>query len=227
MNKENVHLNASRCAEAYNNPLSTSARQVAEANALVNITNKEMRQRAPAIQPNSKTPHIYRKKKPEQVFKTTKFTRDNTASGINAYVYTFKVIKPLLIPYIRRVQAFANTLPYRPRVVLIKDNVSLHKRAWAMLNDIDKEGIDRCEIWPSRSPELNMIEPCWHYLKRHLPSLEIPNSAAEEVQQYAIRGLGRIFNSDGYLQFAYKQLSKLQLRATQVHEHHGQNNFNA
>lgn len=227
INKENEEADAIYIAEAHQNPNSAAARKVTATNALIERTNLEIRQRAPLLQPQGTIPHTYRKRKPEQVFKSKGFKRESTRGGIDAYIYAYQVLKPHLIPYIRRCQGYASTLPHRPKVVLIEDNVSLHARAWQTLSPEDKEGIERCEFWPSRSPDMNMIEPCWQYLKRQLPSLELPHSSANETIEEAVAGLARILGSNDYYKFTQRQLEKFPLRAQQVYSREGKNNFNA
>lgn len=65
-----------------------------------------------------------------------------------------------------------------------------------------KQGIDRIDYWPPYSPELNMIEPCWKHLKKEIPSLEIPHSAAQANKISAINALDRLINGDEYFEFA-------------------------
>lgn len=73
---------------------------------------------------------------------------------------------------------------------------------------------------------MNMIEPCWHYLKRQIPSLELPNSAAQDVQNMAVEQLGRLIQSKGYFDYATHQISKFRGRLEKVVNVQGRNNFN-
>lgn len=172
-NKEKEHLTNIYIDEACGETQSQPALQVFNERILAEKRNEERAQRTYQYKYKERI-----QKTPAQVFKTRKFKRDNKAGGVDAYLYSFNILIPRLIPYIRRVQAYASTVPYKPRVVLIKDNVDLHKLAWKMVPPDVKQGIDRIDYWPPYSPELNMIEPCWKHLKKEIPSLEIPHLAA-------------------------------------------------
>jgi transposase len=68
------------------------------------------------------------------------------------------ILKPLLLPFAKE------CLQKRPRTLVQEDNAPSHSSQY------QQEVFDLWEIsrllWPLNSPDLNMIEPCWFWMKR-------------------------------------------------------------
>jgi hypothetical protein len=81
--------------------------------------------------------------------------------GINWYRYQDEVLKPHLLPFIK---TYKEALPNpRKDTVVIEDRASAHKSAYADELYISWEVVKM--FWPANSPDLNMIEPYWFYIK--------------------------------------------------------------
>jgi hypothetical protein len=52
---------------------------------------------------------------------------------------------------------------YRLDIVVMEDGASSHKSAYSDKLYISWEVVRM--LWPANSPNLNMIEPCWFYIK--------------------------------------------------------------
>jgi transposase len=78
--------------------------------------------------------------------------------GIDWYRYQTNILLPKLFPFARKCREI------RPNTVVIEDGAPSHiskNQARAWLNS----GVVR-SFWPGNSPDLNMIEPCWGWMKR-------------------------------------------------------------
>ena len=81
--------------------------------------------------------------------------------GINWYRHQDKVLKPHLLPFVKTYkEALLNP---RKDTVVMEDGASAHKSAYADELYISWEVVKM--LWPANSPDLNMIEPCWFYIK--------------------------------------------------------------
>jgi transposase len=81
--------------------------------------------------------------------------------GINWYRHQDEVLKPHLLPFAKTCkEALPN--PYKDTVVM-EDGALAHKSAYSNELYISWEVIRM--LWPANSPDLNMIEPCWFYIK--------------------------------------------------------------
>jgi transposase len=78
---------------------------------------------------------------------------------INWYRYQEVILKPLLLPFAKE------CLKERPGTIVQEDGAPSHSSRY------QQEVFDLWEIarllWPPNSPDLNMIEPCWFWMKRH------------------------------------------------------------
>jgi len=87
------------------------------------------------------------------------FVRDTKGWGIDWYRYLTHIRLPKLLP-------FATALKYAglPNLIVMEDkapaHASGHQHAYFDVADVQRL------IWPGNSPDLNMIEICWAYLKR-------------------------------------------------------------
>jgi hypothetical protein len=97
-------------------------------------------------------------KKP--VFKHTKETGayilKDGKGGINWYRYQQVILKPLLLPFAKE------CLKERPGTI-VQDGAPSHSSRYQQVFDV--WGIMRL-LWPPNSPDLNLIEPCWFWMKR-------------------------------------------------------------
>ena len=79
--------------------------------------------------------------------------------GINWYRYQEVILKPLLLPFAKE------CLQDQPGTLVQED------RAPSYSSQYQYEVYNLWEItrllWPPNSPDLNMIEPCWFWMKRH------------------------------------------------------------
>jgi hypothetical protein len=79
--------------------------------------------------------------------------------GINWYWYQKVILKPLLLPFAKE------CLQERPGTLVQEDGAPSHSSRY------QQEVFDLWEItrllWPANSPDLNMIEPCWFWMKRY------------------------------------------------------------
>jgi hypothetical protein len=78
--------------------------------------------------------------------------------GIDWYRYQVCILKPKLLPLAKE------CMKDQPQTVVQEDKAPAH--AYHAQNQIyNMQGIIKL-LWPGNSPDLNMIEPCWVYLKR-------------------------------------------------------------
>lgn len=86
------------------------------------------------------------------------FTRNSTKGGIDWYHYLTKCLLPVLILFAIECQID------HPSTIIQEDKASSHASKHQQIY-FDAAGLQRL-LWPGNSPDLNMIEPCWAYLKR-------------------------------------------------------------
>lgn len=116
---------------------------------------------------------------PAQVFKWDRIERDNEAEGINWLIYREDIGLRLL---------YFVTTEFKPgtlikKVWIIEDSAGQYHRAWLSLRDNQKRGIGRVgPFWPPHSPDLNMSEPLWNYIKSQLSSRYTIIGASEEAK---------------------------------------------
>jgi len=82
---------------------------------------------------------------------------NNGKGGINWYRHQDKVLKPYLFPFAKECQRD------RPDTIVMEDGASPHASQYSSEAYCAWE-IERL-LWPANSPDLNMIEPCWFYMK--------------------------------------------------------------
>jgi hypothetical protein len=78
--------------------------------------------------------------------------------GINWWRYQQHILLPLLLPFAKQCERD------RPGTLVQEDGAASHRSRY------QQEVFDAWEIqrllWPANSPDLNMIEPCWMWMKR-------------------------------------------------------------
>jgi hypothetical protein len=77
--------------------------------------------------------------------------------GINWYQYLTKCLLPILIPF--AIECQINRLD----TIIQEDKAPAHSSKHQQVY-FDAAGLQRL-LWPGNSPDLNIIEPCWYYLK--------------------------------------------------------------
>jgi transposase len=91
---------------------------------------------------------------------------------------------------------------YRNKVIIVWDNLSGHYSAERYFEEEHPDWFE-FEYFPSHSPELNPVEPCWHQIKHvYLPNF-VPTSDEElvrEVYEAAMR-----INAEKKLSGCFKQ----------------------
>ena len=81
--------------------------------------------------------------------------------GINWYRHQDEVLKPHLFPFAKECKEGGPNC--RPDTVVMEDRASSHKSAYSDELYISWEVIRI--LWPANSPDLNIIKPCWFYIK--------------------------------------------------------------
>jgi transposase len=78
--------------------------------------------------------------------------------GINWWRHQKHVLKPLLLPFAQECKKD------RPETLVMEDGATAHSSRYALevynMWEIQKM------LWPANSPDLNVIEPCWFWMKR-------------------------------------------------------------
>jgi DDE superfamily endonuclease len=97
--------------------------------------------------------------------------RDKGKGGIDWWRYQTVILKPKLIPFALK------CMKDRPNTVVQEDKAPAHASQYQEPVFIDA-GIIRL-FWCSNSPDLNMIEPCWPYMKRQTTRRGAPVNAKE------------------------------------------------
>jgi len=89
----------------------------------------------------------------------TAFTLNEGKGGINWYRYQEEILKPRLFLFVQECRENG-----QPDTIVMEDgaapHASKHINQFYSLRAIIKM------LWPANSPDLNMIEPCWFYMKR-------------------------------------------------------------
>lgn len=87
--------------------------------------------------------------------------------------YTHKqlILKPKLIPFALLCKRT------RPNTIIQEDNAPAH--AHAVNQQVFKLSHIKKMLWPANSPDLNMIEPAWNYMKRRTTSRGAPTTRKE------------------------------------------------
>jgi transposase len=106
---------------------------------------------------------------------TGAYIRKKGRGGIDWYRYQKEILIPKLIPFAQR------CMVNRPNTVVQEDKAPAHNsryqdEVWNLYQVIRL-------LWPGNSPDLNMIEPTWFYMKRETTKLGAPTAriTAERV----------------------------------------------
>jgi hypothetical protein len=102
--------------------------------------------------------------------KNGKLVRDSKG-GVDWYRYQTKVLLPKLIPFAKSCG---------PNTLVQEDKAGAHAHH-AQQHIYDIHQIRRL-LWPGNSPDLNMIEPCWPWMKRETTKKGAPKSRAEAIR---------------------------------------------
>lgn len=98
--------------------------------------------------------------------KTGRMTRTG-GEGIDWWRYQQKILKPLLIPFAQDCQRD------RPDTIVQEDKAPAHASQFQEQVFVEAK-VPRL-LWCGNSPDLNMIEPCWPYLKYHTTKRGAPS----------------------------------------------------
>jgi len=99
------------------------------------------------------------------------FQRNGEKGGIDWYRYLTTILLPILIPFGLECQID------RLDTIIQEDKAPAHASHHQQIY-FDAAGLQRL-IWPGNSPDLNMIEPAWLYLKRVTTRKGAPKTRAE------------------------------------------------
>jgi transposase len=84
--------------------------------------------------------------------------RTKGKGGIDWWRYQQSILKPKLIPFALK------CMKNRPSTIVQEDKVSSHASKYQH-SVFSFHKVARL-FWPGNSPDLNMTEPCWPYMKR-------------------------------------------------------------
>lgn len=118
-----------------------------------------------------------RQRGPHQEFKEEQFIY-RSKGGINWVPYRENVLEPLLYPWIDQLQ----TATGMPITYLVKDNALSHQTVQRVDKGLrTKKGIITFN-WPSKSPDLNQIEPIWSDEKDEIATYQFTGASQETVR---------------------------------------------
>jgi hypothetical protein len=190
-------------------------RRLREINANIMRHNEALRSADHRVNKGTK-----RIRKPEQVWKFQQLRRDHKSGGIDWFLYRRKVLLPILYPSYEAVQ-HANP---GVEVWLVEDNASPHAKAAAVCErDRREKGILKAP-WLPNSPDLNVIEEAWGYLKDMIEAYTIEGSS--ELAQDQLRAcIAREWEAEGMEQFLDDRCAAFKEKLERCLAHNGNNNF--
>jgi hypothetical protein len=100
-----------------------------------------------------------------------KLTR-REGSGIDWYRYQQLILISKLFPFVEECRQNG-----RPETIVQEDGAASHASKH-QIRAYNRAGIDKL-LWPGNSPDLNMIEPCWPFMKRHTTKKGAPTRRPE------------------------------------------------
>jgi transposase len=100
--------------------------------------------------------------------KTGKLERKASKGGIDWYRYYKEILIKKLLPFAKHCKLV------RPDTIVQEDNAAphAHNEFYNLWNIIRM-------IWPPNSPDLNMIEPCWFWMKRQTTKYGVASSVKQ------------------------------------------------
>lgn len=99
--------------------------------------------------------------------------RNRGKGGINWYRYQNVILQPLLLPFVKE---------RGPDTLVQEDNAPSHAHHYQARTH-STEQVQRL-LWCPNSPDLNLIEPCWLYMKRNITRKEAPKSRATGMEPW-------------------------------------------
>ena len=94
---------------------------------------------------------------------TRAYVRKKSLKGIDWWRYRTVILEPLLIPFTKKCnvkQLLSGKLPMLVQEDKAPAHASKYQDEVFQLHDILRL------LWPGNSPDMNMIEPCWPWMKR-------------------------------------------------------------
>ncbi len=107
---------------------------------------------------------------------TGKLVRVAGKGGIDWFRYLRSVVVPKLLPFIESCEAAG----FRPIVQEDRAGPHAHKSQDIFYSALDIQRL----IWPGNSPDMNMIEPCWLYMKAQTTKDGPPSTRAEAEERW-------------------------------------------
>lgn len=103
-----------------------------------------------------------------------KVRKKGLKGGVDWYRYRTEVLLPKLLPFCREI------IQKYGECYLLEDGASPHI-AWENAEEYNIEGLNRIP-WPANSPDFNMIEQAWYYLKRKAGERAFVTSTIESTK---------------------------------------------
>jgi hypothetical protein len=104
-------------------------------------------------------------------------TRTGKAGGIDAIRHSWEVLIPKLIPFAQA------CIVDRPETLVQEDNAPAYASYFQQLLVYDLYKVMRL-LWPGNSPDLNMIEPAWMWVKMDTTKLGAPSIQKEAEKSW-------------------------------------------
>ena len=117
--------------------------------------------------------------------KTGKLVRRKDEAGVDWYRYQTRVLIPKLILFAQEYQQ------QRPGTIVQEENAPSHAN-FSQETVFSAAKVSRL-LWPGNSPDLNMIEPCWAYMKRQVSKKGAPTSR-DAAKKACLKRYGRIWS---------------------------------
>jgi len=108
--------------------------------------------------------------------KNGKLVRNGKKGGIDWWRYQSKILIPLLIPFAQK------CAEDRPDTIVQEDRAPAHVHS-EQQKVFSLYQVQRL-IWCPNSPDLNMIEPCWIYMKRQTTKKGAAKNRAEAIRKW-------------------------------------------
>ena len=112
---------------------------------------------------------------------TGAYVRKKGSKGIDWWRYRTVILEPLLIPFAKRCnlnQLLMSELPMLVQEEKAPAHASKYQDELFRLHDIMRL------LWPGNSPDMNMIEPCWPWMKRTTTKKGAPRTRRDAEERW-------------------------------------------